>query len=91
MQEEKITAELTENTTAQPAAEANSQVSAAGQTQDELLKGRQRNYASDPGPANQPIVYDNPSSHTPPFMDHGNMEPIWYSAKAISFCSAGCL
>ena len=57
---------------------------AAAQTQGELLKGRQGDYASDPGPANQPIVSENPSSHMPPFTDHGNMKPLWYSFDLTS-------
>lgn len=54
-------------------------LSAAAQTREELLAGRQGNSASDPGPKNQPLITENPNSHRPPFTDHGNMWPIWYS------------
>ena len=54
-------------------------LSAAAQTRDELLAGRKGDFASDPGPKNQPLITENPNSHRPPFTDHGNMGPIWYS------------
>ena len=54
-------------------------LSAAAQTRDDLLGGRQGDHASDPGPKNQPLLAENPNSHRPPFTDHGNMGPIWYS------------
>ncbi len=59
-------------------------MSATAQTRDELLAGRQGDYGSDPGPANQPLIQENPNSHTPPFTDHGNMGPIWYSFDITS-------
>jgi oxalate decarboxylase len=59
-------------------------LSAASQTREELLAGRQGDYASDPGPANQPLITENPDSHTPPFTDHGNFAPIWYSFDLTS-------
>lgn len=59
-------------------------LSAASQTREELLAGRQGDYASDPGPANQPLIAENPDSHTPPFTDHGNFAPIWYSFDLTS-------
>ncbi len=60
-------------------------LSAAGaQTREELLAGRQGDYASDPGPANEPLIDENPDSHTPPFTDHGNFAPIWYSFDLTS-------
>ena len=59
-------------------------LSAASQTREEFLAGRQGDYASDPGPANQPLIDENPDSHTPPFTDHGNFAPIWYSFDLTS-------
>jgi len=59
-------------------------LTAAAQTREELLAGRQGDYASDPGPANQPLIDENPNSHMPPFTDHGNMGPIWYSFDLAS-------
>ncbi len=43
---------------------------------------RQRIYAadvSDPGPEHRSLFRENPSSNVPPFTDHGNPGPIWYS------------
>jgi oxalate decarboxylase len=59
-------------------------LTATAQTREELLAGRQGDYASDPGPANQPLIDENPNSHMPPFTDHGNMGPIWYSFDLAS-------
>jgi oxalate decarboxylase len=35
--------------------------------------------ASNPGPENNPLLNENPSSNLPPPTDHGNIEPVWYS------------
>jgi oxalate decarboxylase len=53
--------------------------SAFGQTRSELLAGRTGNNASDPGPENAVLLKANPNSNRPPFTDHGNPKPIWYS------------
>ncbi len=52
---------------------------AAAQTRPEQLAGRTGNSASDPGPENQPLLAENPNSNLPPFTDHGNPGPIWFS------------
>src|SRR4051794_15198152 len=52
---------------------------ALAQTRQELLKGRTGNNASDPGPENKILLHANPNSNHPPFTDHGNPAPIWYS------------
>ena len=54
-------------------------ISAAAQTRPEQLAGRTGNNASDPGPENKVLLGENPSSNHPPFTDHGNPGPIWYS------------
>jgi oxalate decarboxylase len=53
--------------------------SAVGQTRAEQIAGRQGNNTSDPGPENKSLLGENPSANTPPFTDHGNPGPIWYS------------
>ncbi len=58
--------------------------SAAAQTREELIEGRQGNYASDPGPQNQPLILENPNSHRPVFTNHGSLPPIWYSFDLTS-------
>ena len=35
--------------------------------------------ASDPAQVNKPLRDENPSTDTPPFSDHGDLGPIWYS------------
>src|SRR5580700_10165579 len=54
-------------------------ISAAAQTRQEQLAGRTGKNASDPGPENKVLLGENPSSNHPPFTDHGNPGPIWYS------------
>jgi oxalate decarboxylase len=49
------------------------------QTRAESLAGRTGNNASDPGPENTVLLKANPNSNLPPFTDHGNPHPIWYS------------
>src|ERR1700743_3886472 len=52
---------------------------AMAETRQESLAGRQADSASDPGPENTTLLRENPSANTPPFTDHGNPAPIWYS------------
>lgn len=52
---------------------------AVAQTRQEQLAGRKGNSASDPGPENKGLLEMNPSANMPPFTDHGNPGPIWYS------------
>ena len=52
---------------------------AIAQSRTQTLSGRQGDNASDPGPENQPLLAENPSSNMPPFTDTGNPGPIWYS------------
>ncbi len=54
-------------------------VAAAGQTRQEQLAGRQGKNSSDPGPENKPLLAQNPNANNPPFTDHGNPGPIWFS------------
>jgi oxalate decarboxylase len=53
--------------------------SALAQTRTEQFAGRTGNNASDPGPGNTSPLDQNPNSNHPPFTDHGNPGPIWYS------------
>jgi oxalate decarboxylase len=39
----------------------------------------QRTDVSNPGPKHEAIFRDNPDSNIPPFTDHGNPGPLWYS------------
>src|SRR6185437_11915552 len=50
-----------------------------GQTRQEQQKGRQDGSISDPGPENKPLLAQNPDANNPPFTDHGNPGPIWFS------------
>lgn len=52
---------------------------ALAQRRKEQQAGRQGNNASDPGPENKSLLGMNPSANNPPFTDHGNPGPIWYS------------
>jgi oxalate decarboxylase len=52
---------------------------AGAQTRAEQLAGRRGNSPTDPGPENKTLLGENPSANTPPFTDHGNPGPIWYS------------
>ena len=52
---------------------------AVAQTRQELVSGRNPQSSSDPGPENKSLLGQNPSSNNPPFTDHGNLGPIWYS------------
>ena len=52
---------------------------AMGQNRAEQQAGRTGKSASDPGPENPPLLKVNPASNNPPFTDHGNPGPIWFS------------
>jgi oxalate decarboxylase len=54
-------------------------LAAAAQTRKEQLAGRTGTSASDPGPENKSLLAQNPDANNPPFTDHGNPGPIWYS------------
>ena len=53
--------------------------SALGQNRAEQQAGRTLPSSSDPGPENQELLKENPNSNNPPFTDHGNPGPIWFS------------
>ncbi len=57
--------------------------SALGQNRSELQAGRTSPSSSDPGPENKPLLKENPSSNMPPFTDHGNPGPIWFSFDLV--------
>lgn len=42
-------------------------------------QGKADHSASDPGPENQPLLKENPSSNMPPATNQGDVGPIWYS------------
>lgn len=52
---------------------------AVAQTRGEQIAGRTGNGKSDPGPENKSLLQENPNANLPPFTDHGNPGPIWYS------------
>jgi oxalate decarboxylase len=52
---------------------------AAAQTRQEQIAGRRGSSSSDPGPENKSLLGLNPNSNNPPFTDHGNPGPIWFS------------
>jgi oxalate decarboxylase len=52
---------------------------AMAQTRAEQIAGRQGKSPSDPGPENKTLLGENPSANNPPFTDHGNPGPIWFS------------
>ncbi len=56
---------------------------AGAQTRQEQLAGRQGKNASDPGPENGSLLDENPDSNLPPFTDHGNPGPIWFSFDLV--------
>src|SRR5580704_5206028 len=56
---------------------------ASAQTRAEQLAGRRDNSSTDPGPENKTLLGENPSANTPPFTDHGNPGPIWYSFDLV--------
>ena len=53
--------------------------SAGAQTRAEQLAGRRGRSPNDPGPENKTLLGENPSANNPPFTDHGNTGPIWFS------------
>ena len=52
---------------------------AAAQTRQEQIAGREAKSRSDPGPENKTLLAENPNANNPPFTDHGNPGPIWFS------------
>jgi oxalate decarboxylase len=52
---------------------------ALGQSAETIRKGMADHSASNPGPVNKELQEENGSSDTPPFTDHGDVEPFWYS------------
>ncbi len=52
---------------------------AAAQTRQEQIAGRRGSSGSDPGPENKSLLGLNPNANNPPFTDHGNPGPIWFS------------
>jgi oxalate decarboxylase len=56
---------------------------AVAQTRQEELAGRQGNSSTDPGPENSALLRENPDSNMPPFTDHGNPGPIWFSFDLV--------
>src|ERR1700728_3163796 len=52
---------------------------AMAQTRAEQVAGREGMSKSDPGPENKTLLGENPSANNPPFTDHGNPGPIWFS------------
>ena len=58
-------------------------VNALSQTREEAKRGRTGNNASDPGEENPALLEQNPNSNEPPFTDHGDVGPIWYSFDLV--------
>jgi oxalate decarboxylase len=56
---------------------------ALAQKRGEEQAGRQGNSSSDPGPENKALLDLNPNSNLPPFTDHGNPGPLWYSFDLV--------
>jgi len=54
-------------------------MAASAQTRPEQIAGHSGKSSSDPGPENKTLLGENPNSNNPPFTDHGNPGPIWYS------------
>jgi oxalate decarboxylase len=52
---------------------------ALAQSTTETRKGEANHSASNPGPINQKVSEENPDSRLPPFTDHGDVAPFWYS------------
>jgi oxalate decarboxylase len=46
---------------------------------DKITVAANRSRKNDPGPENDHLLADNPSSNNPPATDHGNPGPLWYS------------
>ncbi|MBB5059373.1 oxalate decarboxylase family bicupin protein [Granulicella aggregans] len=56
---------------------------AMAQTRQEKQAGLQQQNNTDPGPENKSLQAENPNSNTPPFTDHGNPGPIWFSFDLV--------
>ena len=52
---------------------------ADAQQRKKAQRGEGDHSASDPGPENQSLLKENPSSNIPPPTDEGDVGPIWYS------------
>jgi oxalate decarboxylase len=52
---------------------------ADAQQREKTQRGEGDHSASDPGPENQSLLKENPSSNIPPPTDEGEVGPIWYS------------
>jgi oxalate decarboxylase len=55
------------------------QLTASAQTAANTRAAEKTHSISDPGPENEVLRSENPSSNTPPPTDHGDVGPIWYS------------
>jgi oxalate decarboxylase len=55
------------------------QLTASGQTAANTRAAEKTHSISDPGPENEVLRNENPSSNTPPPTDNGDVGPIWYS------------
>jgi oxalate decarboxylase len=56
---------------------------ALAQKRGEEQAGRKGDSLSDPGPENKALLELNPNSNLPPFTDHGNPGPLWYSFDLV--------
>ncbi len=56
---------------------------AFAQDRKESEAGRTGRNASDPGTENPALLGQNPDSNTPPFTDHGDVGPVWYSFDLV--------
>ena len=54
-------------------------LAASAQDKTDIEKADHDHSTSNPGPENNPLLHENPSSNLPPPTDHGNIEPVWYS------------
>ena len=54
-------------------------IAAHAQEAEDTRKAEKDQSSSDPGQENKALLYENPSSNTPPPTDHGDIGPIWYS------------
>jgi oxalate decarboxylase len=52
---------------------------ALGQSATEIKKGEGNHSADNPGPINRNISKENQDSRMPPYTDHGDVAPFWYS------------
>ena len=56
---------------------------ALAQTRKEQLNGRDGANPSDPGPENKTLLDENRNANMPPFTDHGDPGPIWFSFDLV--------